>query len=130
MRSPHTQLYAHCVWATWDRLPLLTSDIRDVVYGTIANECKKLGCHAIAIGGIDNHIHVLVRYPPTVTIAALIKQIKGSSSHFITHELRPNQFFKWQGAYGAFSISQAALDLTFTAISSGLSCKTWSMVGS
>lgn len=110
MRSPHTKLYAHCVWSTWDRLPLLTVDIRDAVYAAIANDCQKIRCYAIAIGGIDNHVHLLVRYPPTVAIATLIKQVKGSSSHFITHELRPNQFFKWQGAYGAFSVSPSGLD--------------------
>ena len=69
------------------------------------SECEKLKCTVIAVGGIEDHVHLLVGFPPTVTISNLIKQVKGSSSHFITHVVQPNKFFKWQGSYGAFTIS-------------------------
>ncbi len=50
MRSPYTTLYVHCVWSTWNRLPLLTAAIRPIVYSAIAKECEALNCSAIAIG--------------------------------------------------------------------------------
>lgn len=110
MRANFTQLYLHCVWATWDRLPLITPDIQQVIYAAIIGQCKQLGCTVIAVGGIEDHVHLLTGFPPTLTVSDLIKQIKGSSSHLITHEIKRNEFFKWQGSYGAFTVSHNAID--------------------
>ena len=105
MRSNFTQLYLHCIWATWDRLPLITPDIQQVVYAAIVQQSENLGCTVIAVGGIADHVHLLVSFPPILTVSELLKQVKGSSSHLITHERKPDAFFKWQGAYGAFTVS-------------------------
>ncbi|MBD1920192.1 IS200/IS605 family transposase [Microcoleus sp. FACHB-831] len=110
MRSNFTQLYLHCVWATWDRLPLITPDIQKQLYSAIIGECNQLGCTVIAVGGVEDHIHLLTGFSTTVTVSNLIKQIKGSSSHLITHEIKPGEFFKWQGSYGAFTVSHDAID--------------------
>jgi REP element-mobilizing transposase RayT len=106
MRSNFTQLYLHYVWATWDRLRLITPDIQQIVYAAIVQQAKNLGCPVIAVGGIADHVHLLVGFLPTLTVSELLKQVKGSSSHFITNEIKPGEFFKWQGAYGAFTVSQ------------------------
>ena len=39
-----------------------------------------------------------------------MQKTKGSSSHLITHEIRPQEFFKWQGGYGVFTVSHHHLD--------------------
>lgn len=103
MRSSYTQLYLHLIWATWDRLPLLSPAIETRVYAAITAKCRELKCVPLAVGGVEDHVHLLVKFPPTVEIARLVKEIKGSSSHLITHEITPGEFFKWQGAYGAFT---------------------------
>ena len=105
MRANFTQLYVHCVWATWDRLPLITPDIQEVIYASIIEQCHQLGGTVIAIGGIEEHIHLLTGIPPTLSVSDLVKNIKGSSSHLITHKIKPCEFFKWQGSYGAFTVS-------------------------
>lgn len=110
MRANFTQLYLHYVWATWDRLPLITPDIQKLLYAAIIKECEKLKCTVIAVGGIEDHVHLLTGFPATINVSDLIKQIKGSSSHFITHEVKPGDFFKWQGSYGAFTVSSDAID--------------------
>jgi putative transposase len=46
---------------------------------------------------------------PKIAVAQLVGQIKGASSHTVTHTIRPDQFFKWQGSYGAFTISQRSI---------------------
>ncbi|MGQ4649067.1 IS200/IS605 family transposase [Lyngbya aestuarii] len=105
MRANFTQLYLHCVWATWDRLPLITPDIQEAIYGSIIRQCHRLGGTVIAIGGIEEHVHLLTGIPPTLSVSELIKNVKGSSSHLITHKIKPDEFFKWQGSYGAFTVS-------------------------
>jgi len=107
MREPYTQLYIHLVWATWDRMPVLTEALRPRIYGCIREQCEMLNAKLIAIGGTDNHLHTLVRIPSTVAVAALVKQMKGASSHLVNHELGVSDAFKWQGAYAAFSVSKS-----------------------
>lgn len=107
MREPYTQLYIHLVWSTWDRLPLITSEIEPRLYSAIAEKCRELKCVPLEIGGISDHTHVLVRFHTTVPIATLVKEIKGSSSHLVTHVIQPGEPFKWQGAYGAFTIRKS-----------------------
>ena len=109
MREPYTQLYVHLVWATWDRAPLITPDVREPLYACMQAECSALKADVLAIGGVANHVHVLVRYPATLDVSRLVKQIKGASSHLITHKVASDRFFKWQGAYGAFSVDKSRL---------------------
>ncbi len=110
MRAPYTQLYLHAVWATWDRLPLITPDIELRLYGAINEKCRELKSYSLALGGIDDHLHLLVRLPTTLSVADLLKGVKGSSSHLLTHEVAPDKFFKWQGAYGAFTLAKQDVD--------------------
>ena len=105
-RLTHVTVFIHLVWATWDRLPLITPTIENAVYRAIGAKCRELGAEVAAIGGIEDHVHLLVRLPATLTIADLVGQVKGVSAHLVTHKLTSNtEFFKWQGAYGAFSVS-------------------------
>jgi REP element-mobilizing transposase RayT len=105
----HLEVYIHLVWATWDRQPFLIPSVRSGVYACIRSECTKLGAKVLAIGGIDDHIHLLVELPSTVSLAQLMKQIKGSSSHLATRTDTPAEVFKWQGGYAAFRVSKSAL---------------------
>ena len=104
MRAPFTQLYLHCVWATWDRLPFLTPQLEQPIYAAILAKCHELKCEPLAIGGISDHVHLLIRLHTTVAVADLLKDVKGASSHLVTHVITPGEFFKWQGAYGAFTL--------------------------
>jgi len=109
VRTPYTQIYMHLVWATWDRLPLLTPEIRDAVYACMQAECQRLRVHVVAIGGIEDHVHLLVMMPPTLSVSYMVQQIKGVSSHLINHDIAKPFAFKWQGGYGAFSVSKRML---------------------
>jgi len=73
MRAPYTQLYLHCIWATWDRMPLLTQDIERQVFAAISAKCQEMKCELVAIGGTQDHVHLLVRLHPTVAVADLMK---------------------------------------------------------
>jgi putative transposase len=111
MRASKVRVYVHLVWSTWDRLPLLVEPVRSAVYTCIQAEAGRMGCAVAAIGGIEDHVHVLARLSSNVAVASLVKQLKGTSSHLVTHEIAPGSFFRWQGAYGAFSVSPRHLDV-------------------
>lgn len=110
MRAPYTQLFVHLVWSTWDRLPLIKPEDEGPLYSAIAAKCNEMRCHLIAVNGTADHIHVLTRIPTTISIADLVRHIKGSTSHLINHQIDPHRQFKWQGAYGAFTISKGMVN--------------------
>jgi putative transposase len=106
---PYTQLYIHCIWTTWDRLPLITPSAEPRLYAAIRSKCQQFGCSPIAIGGVADHVHLLVEFTPMITLARLIGEVKGASSHVMTHEVAPGRFFKWRGSYGVFTVSKRSL---------------------
>jgi len=111
MRSPFTQLYLHFVWAAWDRAPLLAEPVRGEVYDLIQHECMRLKADALAIGGIEDHVHLLVRVPATIAPSELVKHVKGSSAHALNHATGMHRIFRWQGGYGVFSVSKRHIPL-------------------
>jgi putative transposase len=110
MRRNKLRLYLHLVWAAWDRLPLITPDIERRLYRCIEKEAKDKGCKVLALNGVADHVHLVVSFPTTITIAELVKQVKGVSSHFVNDVLLPPTTFKWQGFYGAFTVSRWDVD--------------------
>ncbi|HET9494941.1 MAG TPA: IS200/IS605 family transposase [Chloroflexia bacterium] len=116
MRGPYTQLYLHLVWATWDRLPLIVPEVEEELYACIASKCRELRCEPIAVGGIEDHVHLLAGFHAAIAPAVIVKEVKGASSHLMTHRLRPDTFFRWQGAYGAFTVNKDGLATVATYI--------------
>jgi putative transposase len=106
MRPNYVRLFLHIVFSTSKRQPLIQPDIERQLYAAITEKCRQLQCIPLAIGGIEDHVHLLVRPPTTLTIAQLLKEIKGASSHLINHQLAPGINFRWQGTSGVFSVSE------------------------
>ena len=108
---PLWRTYYHLVWATKERRPLITPAIEPVLYGYLIGKAVALGAIVHAIGGIENHIHLIVSIPPKLSIAEFVKGVKGSSAHHINYG--PEKFgltFGWQGGYGVFSLGAKQLD--------------------
>lgn len=105
MKRSHIRVYVHLVWATWDRQPLIRTEQRNGLYAVISEVCKKLDCEMLALGGMPDHVHLLVALPATLTIADLAHDAKGASSRWLNERLGDYEAFRWQGRYGAFSVS-------------------------
>ena len=88
MCAPYIQRYLHLVWVTWDRLPLIDDEIRGRLHAAIAEKCRELECVPLAIGGVAEHVHLLVRLHSTVAVITLVKETKRSSSHMVIDEIR------------------------------------------
>ena len=109
-RQAGVAVYVHVAWSTWDRLPLLTGEMERRIYRAIAAKCAELGADVVALSGVEDHIHLLIKQPPALALSYIIGQVKGASSHLANHDLPTDgTFFKWQGAFGADSISPSAL---------------------
>jgi REP element-mobilizing transposase RayT len=110
MRRSKVEIYLHVVWGTWERQPLVTAEMERDLYRCIESEVKRLEGKVHAIGGMPDHVHLVVWIPTTLTVAKLVKQVKGVSSTFVRDQLRPDTLFKWQEGYGVFSVTPSHLD--------------------
>jgi putative transposase len=97
------RIYYHLVWATSDRTPLITDRLCPGLYQYIRAKAESLDCPVHGIGGLEDHIHLIVSIPPKLAIAQFVKRIKGSSSYYINHTFL-DQTFAWQREYGVFSL--------------------------
>jgi REP element-mobilizing transposase RayT len=65
---------------------------------------RKSGCVAQAIGGVADHVHLLVGLPATSSLSQVVRELKTLSSKWIHEELGQG-LFAWQEGYGAFTVS-------------------------
>ena len=107
MRRSRTEIYLHVVWSTRLREPHLTPSLAPVVRGWITAEAEALGCDVLALHGMPDHLHLLVRTPARVAVAQLVKQVKGVSSREANTTIADGFGFRWQEGYGAFSVSRS-----------------------
>ncbi len=98
------RLFYHFVWTTKHREFLLTPDIELRVYGFLRSEAEKFNAPLVYVNGMPDHVHVLASVRPAIAPADFAQQLKGSSSHFITHQLE--RAFEWQDDYGVLSVSE------------------------
>ena len=105
MRSSYTKLYFHFIWGTWNRTRLIDENLENVLYRLIRDRLLEHKCQLMEIGGTEDHIHLLVKLHPSESIAGLVKSLKGYTSYTISNQIQPGSFFRWQGGYGAITVT-------------------------
>jgi putative transposase len=102
--SSYAQNHIHLVFSTKGRLKLISKDIQPRLWGYIAAICKKNTMTVFAVGGMAEHIHILFRLPPALSLVRAVTLIKSNSSKWMKGTQRT---FAWQKGYGAFSVSSS-----------------------
>ena len=108
--SSHHGILVHVVFSTKYRKPLLHDDWRDDVFAYIGGTIKDHKAVLLKSGGIEDHIHLLIKFHPTFAISSTIQLLKANSSKWINDQNKTNHKFQWQSGYGAFSVSQSMVD--------------------
>ena len=108
MSRTFTNLLTHLVFSTKNREPLVVPDFKSELYAYLGGLMKELNGKAYSIGGIDDHVHMLVNLPPVISISDAMRFLKSNSSGWI-HQKWPHRPFGWQQGYGAFSVSKSAV---------------------
>ena len=110
--------YFHCVFSTKERRPLITPALRERLWPFLGGIARQNEITALAIGGVEDHVHILLSLPSTVAIAKALQLIKGGSSKWVHETFPEHRLFAWQEKYGAFSVSVSQLDKIIQYISS------------
>jgi len=113
MSHSYNKIWIHAIWSTKERMPLLHQAVEQKLYQFISDQLRELGCPVRIINGMPDHIHCLFLLNPQKSIAEIIKQIKGSSSHYINQENIVPDKFAWQTGYASYSVSESVVDKVY-----------------
>ena len=108
--STYTQILFQIVFSTKNRERTMKTEKRVELYKYIWGIMKNKKCHLYQIGGIEDHIHIVTHIHPTISLSALIKDIKVASSVYIKKESLFQNFTGWQDGYAAFTYSLSEKD--------------------
>ena len=115
MSSTYLSLHYHIVFGTKDRVPLINAEWRDRLHEYLGGTVRGLGGFPEGVGGVADHVHLLVGLKATHCLADFMRELKKASSVWVHDEIRLDSF-AWQEGYAAFTVSATARDAVKTYI--------------
>jgi len=111
MSDTYSSLLVHCVFTTHQRQPLISEPAQPRLWAYMGGIARTNGIKALAIGGIEDHVHLLLSLSTTMSVAKAIQLIKAGSSKWM-NERSFRKSFGWQVGYGAFTIGVSQVSRT------------------
>ena len=105
-----SKIYVHLIFSTKGRVALIPSEMLPDVHAYIAATLARTDCPALAVGGTSDHVHVLFVLGKQKSVAAVVEELKRTTSRWLKRKSPETAFFAWQPGYGAFSVSQSNID--------------------
>jgi putative transposase len=109
MATTFTNLLYHLVFSTKDRQLLLTPELLVEVCGYMGGIVREHDGVLLDAGGMADHVHLVIKLKPDVSISELMRLVKANSSKWINERPGAQPRFEWQAGYGAFSVSESQL---------------------
>jgi REP element-mobilizing transposase RayT len=113
MSHSFNKIWIHSIWATKERHPLILPTVEKKIYEYMRTQFIELGCPVRVINGMPDHVHSLFLLYPQRAITEIIKQVKGSTSHWINEQDLLKLKFSWQSGFAAYSVSESALERVY-----------------
>ena len=110
MSQTRTKLLTHIVFSTKNRSPYLGVDIQPQVFGYMAAVLNESFGTTVIIGGMPDHIHILIDVHATTCVSELVRDVKARTTAWVRKEFDGLREFAWQSGYGAFSVSESTRD--------------------
>lgn len=109
MSSTHLSLHVHVVFGTKHQRPFMATEWRPRLHAYLGGAAKTLDVVPEAIGGVADHVHLLLGLKATHCLSNLMRDLKRVSSAWV-HETIGEHDFQWQDGYGAFTVSVSMLE--------------------
>jgi len=102
----------HCVFATKQRRPLIGAELQARLWPYLGGIARESRMKALVVGGVEDHVHILLSIPSALSVAKAVQLLKGNSSKWIHDTFKEHWNFEWQEGYGAFSIGVSGVEDT------------------
>lgn len=110
MPGAWTQNYYHVVFSTLERRALIKPEIEERLHAYLGGLVRDLRCQLIAVNGMPDHIHLLVRYRADLAHSDLVRHVKTRSSRWFHETFAEQREFAWQNGYGGFTVSRSNVE--------------------
>ena len=107
MAHSFSRNHLHVISSTKERRKTIPREWQPRLWAYLAGICKNHGMIALAVGGTQDHVHLLFHLPPSLALAKAVLLLKSNSSKWMGEQGRE---FSWQEGYGAFSVSSSNLN--------------------
>jgi len=104
MSSTHLGLHYHIVFGTKNHEPLIHTAWRRKLHAYLVGIVRTANGIAESVGGVSDHVHLLIGLRATHRLADVLRELKAVSSGWVHHEIGMRAF-AWQEGYGAFTVS-------------------------
>jgi putative transposase len=101
----------HCVFSTQERRKSIAPEVQERLWAYIGGIARDNEMKALAVGGTEDHAHLLLSLPASLSVAEAMRKIKGGSSRWL-HVSCGLKGFAWQEGYGAFSVGWSQVEAT------------------
>jgi putative transposase len=105
MADTYTKILIHCVFSTKGRHPQIFEP--EKLWSYLRGIARNRGVDVLSIGGTNNHVHLLLALPSSLTIAQLMRDLKANSSRHLKEQ---REGFAWQDGYAALSVSPSQVE--------------------
>ncbi len=109
------EIYAHLVFVTKYRRSIFSDEHLKLIEQAASKVCEDFGGRLVEFNGETNHVHLLVNYPPKVSLSSLVNSLKGVTSRrlrstFPEVEASYHKGQLWSPSYFAASCGGAPLE--------------------
>ena len=109
-RNVYSEINLHFVWHSRKNATVLVDSVEHQLRGFLKDRALQTpGLYFHQVGGIEDHVHLVVSVPPTLLISDWIGQMKGASAHYINHRIANRHLLDWQTGYGVVSFGTGDL---------------------
>jgi len=104
----YTNLLYHIVYATKERAPLITDGLRPRLHEYLGGTVRGIEGVPLEINGTADHVHLLVRIKPVISVSAFMSKLKSGSSGWAKRQTLGR--FAWQARFGGFTVSESQVE--------------------
>ncbi len=108
MPGTYSQIILHVVFSTKQRRTYITPEIQARLYDDVGGIIRAEKGTLYAIGGMSDHVHILLRWRTDGAIPDLMRTVKARSSRWVHDTFPDSRAFAWQEGYAVFSVSKSA----------------------
>jgi len=114
MSHNHVSNRIHCIFSTKQRARTIAKEMQPRLWSYMEGIAFRLGVKAFAVGGIEDHVHLLIGLPPALSLSIAMQKVKANSSRWMKEQGRKG--FEWQEGFSGFSVSISHMDATIAYI--------------
>ena len=108
IQDTYSKLHFHVVFSTKNRRPSIQHQWRGRLHDYIGGVIRGLGGQSLTVGGVRDHVHILMGLRPSHRLCDVMREVKHESSRWVREELQKD--FEWQKGYGVFTVSPLACE--------------------